>query len=150
MRLATSCGLISGLNADDGDRIDTRTIVREEVWFGFSRLPEGRRRAELEERGSRFLAAFACVPIPKEAGEWYSDDGEADDCRAEVRIDSMTEPRAGMRSPGLDLTRVEVTLRGGFGAVFGGACEGASGAVVFSVSRDERSGSVWRLGDGGG
>ena len=36
---------------DPRDRVVTCTIVRGEVLFGIARLPEGRRRAELQETG---------------------------------------------------------------------------------------------------
>lgn len=52
-----------------GDRIVTCTIVRGEILFGIERLPESRRRAELERVGLQFLNAFICEPIPEEAGD---------------------------------------------------------------------------------
>lgn len=54
------------------DRVVTCPIVRGEILFGIARLPTGRRRARLEELGERFLSAFLCVPIPKEAGDLYA------------------------------------------------------------------------------
>jgi predicted nucleic acid-binding protein len=50
---------------DRGDRVVTCTIVRGEILFGIARLPEGRRRAELEDAGLQFLNAFRCEPIPQ-------------------------------------------------------------------------------------
>jgi predicted nucleic acid-binding protein len=55
-----------------GDRIVICTIVRGELLFGIARLPEGKRRAELEETGSQFLAAFHCEPIPERAADFYA------------------------------------------------------------------------------
>ena len=57
---------------DQGDRVVTCTIVRGEVLFGIARLPEGRRRAELEETGSQFLAVLRCEPVPATAGDYYA------------------------------------------------------------------------------
>jgi predicted nucleic acid-binding protein len=56
---------MAGLNEEN--RIVTCTIVRGEILFGISRLPEGRRRAELEQMGRQFLDAFQCEPIPEKA-----------------------------------------------------------------------------------
>ncbi|MFN0103700.1 MAG: type II toxin-antitoxin system VapC family toxin [Bryobacteraceae bacterium] len=61
---------MGGLNP--GDRIVTCTIVRGELLFGVSRLPEGRRRTELEQMGHRFLDAFHCEPVPEAAGDFYA------------------------------------------------------------------------------
>jgi predicted nucleic acid-binding protein len=58
------------LNQDD--RVVTCTIVRGEVLFGIARLPEGRRRAELEETGHQFLSAFHCESVPARAGDFYA------------------------------------------------------------------------------
>ena len=57
---------------DQGDRVVTCTIVRGEVLFGIARLPEGRRRAELEDTGLQFLAALRCEPVPERAGDFYA------------------------------------------------------------------------------
>jgi predicted nucleic acid-binding protein len=57
---------------DRGDRIVICTIVRGELLFGIARLPDGRRRAELQEMGSQFLAAFHSEPVPERAGDFYA------------------------------------------------------------------------------
>jgi predicted nucleic acid-binding protein len=57
---------------DRGDRIVTCAIVRGELLFGIARLPKGKRRAELEEMGTQFLAAFRCEPVPERAGDFYA------------------------------------------------------------------------------
>ena len=57
---------------DQRDRVVTCTIVRGEVLFGIAKLPEGRRRAELEETGHQFLAAMLCEPVPERAGDYYA------------------------------------------------------------------------------
>ncbi len=61
---------MAGLEEDD--RVVTCTIVRGEVLFGIAKLPEGRRRAELELVGYRFLTALRCEPIPEHAGDYYA------------------------------------------------------------------------------
>jgi len=50
---------------DRGDRVVTCLIVRGEILFGIARLPMGKRRAELEATGHRFLAAFPCETGPR-------------------------------------------------------------------------------------
>ena len=58
---------------DRGDRVVTCTIVRGEILFGIARLPEGRRRAELEESGYQFLNVIRCEPVPEHAANFYAD-----------------------------------------------------------------------------
>lgn len=62
---------MASLHSDD--RIVTCTIARGEVLFGLSRLPKGKRRMELEQKGHRLLNVFECVAIPSEAGDFYAD-----------------------------------------------------------------------------
>ena len=57
---------------DQRDRVVTCTIVRGEVLFGIAKLPEGRRRAELEKTGHQFLTAMLCEPVPEQAGDYYA------------------------------------------------------------------------------
>ena len=57
---------------NEADEIVTCTIVRGEILFGISRLPEGKRRAELEQAGRQFLDAFRCESIPEGAGDVYA------------------------------------------------------------------------------
>ena len=61
---------IAGL--DPTDRLVTCTIVRGEILFGIAKLPEGKRRVELEETGEQFLAALRCEPVPQRAGDFYA------------------------------------------------------------------------------
>ncbi len=61
---------IAGLGASD--RVVKCAIVRGELLFGIARLPIGKRRAELEEMGAQFLAAFYCEPAPERAGGFYA------------------------------------------------------------------------------
>ena len=57
---------------DAQDRVITCAIVRGEILFGIARLPQGRRRSELEATASAFLATFYCEPVPASAGEYYA------------------------------------------------------------------------------
>jgi predicted nucleic acid-binding protein len=57
---------------DEEDRIVICTIVRGEILFGISRLPEGRRRTALEQVGRQFLDAFHCEPVPEGASNFYA------------------------------------------------------------------------------
>ena len=53
---------------DVQDRVVTCPIVRGEILFGISRLPEGKRRAELELTARQFLDTFHCEPVPGSSG----------------------------------------------------------------------------------
>ncbi len=55
------------------DRIVTCTIVRGEILFGIARLPQGKRRTELEATGHQFLNTLRCEPIPERAASIYAD-----------------------------------------------------------------------------
>ncbi len=57
---------------DQRDRVVICAIVRGEVLFGIARLPNGRRRTELEEAAHQFLSAFLCEPVPERAGDFYA------------------------------------------------------------------------------
>jgi predicted nucleic acid-binding protein len=54
------------------DRVVVCTIARREILFGISRLPEGRRKSELQELGRRFLEVFYCESVPERAGDFYA------------------------------------------------------------------------------
>jgi predicted nucleic acid-binding protein len=49
---------------DSRDRLVTCVIVHGEIIFGISRLPDGKRRQELEETAGKFLESFPCEPVP--------------------------------------------------------------------------------------
>jgi predicted nucleic acid-binding protein len=55
-----------------GDRAVINTIIRGEILFGLGRLPQGRRRAELESKAQTLFAALPCEPIPPAAGDRYA------------------------------------------------------------------------------
>jgi predicted nucleic acid-binding protein len=61
---------LSSLSASD--QVVTCSIVRGEILFGISKLPAGKRRAELEETGRQFLAAFLCETVSERAGDHYA------------------------------------------------------------------------------
>jgi predicted nucleic acid-binding protein len=54
------------------DRVVTCTIARGEILFGIARLPQGRRRMELEQTGRQFLNAVRCEPVPERAADFYA------------------------------------------------------------------------------
>jgi predicted nucleic acid-binding protein len=57
---------------DYGDHVVTCTIIRGEILFGIARLPPGRRRTELEETGSQFLAIVRCEQVPEREADFYA------------------------------------------------------------------------------
>jgi predicted nucleic acid-binding protein len=57
---------------DRADRVVTCTIVRGEILFGVARLPDGKRRTELEETATQFLSTLRCEPVPERAGDFYA------------------------------------------------------------------------------
>lgn len=59
-------------SARPGDRVVICAIVRGEILFGPGRLPEGRRRVELETKAQTLFAALPCEPIPPAAGDHYA------------------------------------------------------------------------------
>jgi predicted nucleic acid-binding protein len=62
---------IAGL--PQADRLVTCAIVRGEILFGVGRLPEGKRRTELEDACRQFLGAFRCEAIPQAAADHYAE-----------------------------------------------------------------------------
>jgi len=54
------------------DRLVTCTVVRGEILFGISRLPDGKRRAELERAAHEILDAFPCEAVPPRAADAYA------------------------------------------------------------------------------
>jgi predicted nucleic acid-binding protein len=61
---------MAGLEEDD--RVVICTIIRGEILYGIGKLPEGKRRSELEHTGHQFLTSFRCEPVPEEAGDFYA------------------------------------------------------------------------------
>src|SRR2546421_6324862 len=48
------------------------SIVRGEILWGIRRLPQGRRRSDLEQAAAIALPALQCFPVPESAGDQYS------------------------------------------------------------------------------
>jgi tRNA(fMet)-specific endonuclease VapC len=53
------------------DHVMICTIVRGEVRYGLERLPQGKRRRDLEAKATNLFATLACEPIPESAGDIY-------------------------------------------------------------------------------
>lgn len=54
------------------DRVMICPIVRGEIRYGIERLPQGKRRQELETKAINLFAALACEPVPEKAGDSYA------------------------------------------------------------------------------
>lgn len=48
------------------------SIVRGEVLHGIQRLPQGKRRRELEAKAARLFTKLPCEPVPEAAGDDYA------------------------------------------------------------------------------
>lgn len=54
------------------DRAVICTITRGEVLYGLARLPEGKRRSDLEAEAMRLFAQMPCLSVPEAAGDRYA------------------------------------------------------------------------------
>lgn len=54
------------------DRAMVCTITRGEVLYGLARLPEGKRRNDLEVEERYLFAQLPCLPVPEAAAERYA------------------------------------------------------------------------------
>lgn len=54
------------------DRVMICSIVRGEIRYGIERLPQGRRRQELETKATKLFAVLPCEPVPEKAGDHYA------------------------------------------------------------------------------
>ncbi|HEY3244300.1 MAG TPA: type II toxin-antitoxin system VapC family toxin [Phycisphaerae bacterium] len=54
------------------DRIAICSIVAGEVAYGIARLPQGKRRREIEAKAAKLLPTIICHPVPPSAGEHYA------------------------------------------------------------------------------
>jgi predicted nucleic acid-binding protein len=61
---------LAGLQATD--RLVTCSIVKGEIRYGLDRLPEGKRRSELEAKSNRLMASLPCEPVPEGASDHYA------------------------------------------------------------------------------
>ena len=54
------------------DRMVMCSIVRGEVLYGLERMPQGKRRRDLEGKVASLFASLPCEPIPEAAGDQYA------------------------------------------------------------------------------
>src|SRR2546426_4585040 len=54
------------------DRVVICAIVRGEIRYGIERLPQGKRRQELEAKAANLFAVLPCEPVPEAAGDQYA------------------------------------------------------------------------------
>ena len=50
----------------------TCSIVKGEILFGIARLPEGKRRQELQQKANELFAAIPCEPISEDVSDAYA------------------------------------------------------------------------------
>jgi len=48
------------------------SVVRGEIRYGIERLPQGKRRQELETKSVKLFAILPCEPVPEAAGDHYA------------------------------------------------------------------------------
>ena len=77
----STCSLLMQDNSRVKGRLDSLTesdyhftcpIVKGEIFFGIVRLPDGKRRQDLEQRANELFAAVPCDPIPERVGNVYA------------------------------------------------------------------------------
>ena len=77
----STCSLLMQDNSTVKGRLDSLTesdyhftcpIVKGEIFFGIVRLPNGKRRQDLEQRANELFATVPCDPIPGEVGDVYA------------------------------------------------------------------------------
>jgi len=54
------------------ERVVICSVVRGEIRYGIERLPEGKRRQELEMKAAKFFSILPCEPVPEVAGDYYA------------------------------------------------------------------------------
>lgn len=54
------------------DRVVICTITRGEIRYGLLRLPQGRRRTNLESEANHLFSQMVCMPVPEGAGDAYA------------------------------------------------------------------------------
>ncbi|MCI0392836.1 MAG: PIN domain-containing protein [Acidobacteria bacterium] len=59
-------------NVPATDRAVICSVVRGEIRYGIERLPQGKRRQELEAKASNLFAVIPCEPVPEAAGDHYA------------------------------------------------------------------------------
>ena len=77
----STCSLLMQDNSRVKGRLDSLTesdyhftcpIVKGEIFFGIVRLPNEKRRQDLEQRANELFATVPCDPIPERAGDVYA------------------------------------------------------------------------------
>ena len=77
----STCSLLMQGNSKVKGRLDSLTesdyhftcpIVKGEIFFGIVRLPDGRKRQDLEQRANELFATVPCDPIPRGVGDVYA------------------------------------------------------------------------------
>ena len=53
-------------------RVVICSVVRGEIRYGIERLPQSKRRQELEAKAVSLFASLPCEPVPEEAGDHYA------------------------------------------------------------------------------
>lgn len=54
------------------ERVVICSVVRGEIRYGIERLPEGKRRQELEIKAAKFFSILPCEPVSEVAGDHYA------------------------------------------------------------------------------
>lgn len=54
------------------DRVVICSVVRGEILYGLERLPQGKRRAELELKANTLFAVLPCESVSETAGDHYA------------------------------------------------------------------------------
>ena len=83
---------LSGLGATP---LTTTAVTVAEIEFGLRRLPEGRRRAELQARFETFVAALTVLPLDEIAAR------EAGRFRAQREAEGLSSPPSDMMIAGI-------------------------------------------------
>ena len=59
-------------NIDTTDRVAICSVTRGEICYGIERLPQGRRRQDLQAKAAGLFAVIPCEPVPEAAGDGYA------------------------------------------------------------------------------
>ena len=54
------------------DRVVICSVVRGEIRYGIERLPQSKRRQELEIKATNLFAVLPCEPVPEAVGDYYA------------------------------------------------------------------------------
>ncbi|MDQ3254707.1 MAG: type II toxin-antitoxin system VapC family toxin [Acidobacteriota bacterium] len=54
------------------ERVVICSVIRGEIRYGIERLPQGKRRHELEAKAIKLFAIIPCEPVPEAAGDYYA------------------------------------------------------------------------------